>query len=71
MLQELDLNSILYSLHTLRRGGVSVAYRVEAEQIQIKQDGLWSSERFWDYVISMCVQRSPVASALAGSLAAT
>ena len=71
MLPELDLDSTRYSLHSLRRGGATLAYRVGDEQMQIKLHGLWFSDICLDYVTSACVQRSPDVSALAGYLAAT
>ena len=70
MLQELGLDSTLYSLHSLKRGWATVAYRAGAEQMQIKWHKLWSSDNFENYVASTCIQTSPVGSALAGSMAA-
>ena len=71
MLQELGLDSTLYSLHSLMIGGATAAYRAGDELMQITWHGLWSLNSFGDYVISVCVQMSPVASAFAGCLAAT
>ena len=71
MCQELGVDSSLYSLHSLGRGGASATYRGGAEQMQIKRHELWSLGSFWDYVTSTCVHRPPVACALAGCLAAT
>jgi hypothetical protein len=52
----------LYSLHSLRRGGATVA------QLDIKRHGNWSSDAFWQYVTSPFVAQSPVAAALANAV---
>ena len=64
MLDALSLDSSLYSLHSLHRGGATWAYRVGAQQLGIKCHGLWASDNFGVYVTSLCVQQHLVARAL-------
>ena len=53
-LQLINLNSTQYSLHSLRRGGVTFAYHSNLEAEMIKVLGDWSSEAYRRYVdISM------------------
>ena len=60
LLQTLDLNPSLYSLHSLRRSGATAAYQVGSEQIYIKHHRLWNPDAFWMYMTSLCVASSPV-----------
>ena len=71
MLQSLGLETALYFLHSLRKGGVTAAYRAEIDQLDIKWHRLWFSEAFWSYITAPCVSTSPVASALARASEAT
>jgi hypothetical protein len=61
----------LYSLHSLRRGGATVAYSQGVDQLDIKRHGNWSSDAFWQYVTSPFVANSPVAAALAAAVNTT
>ena len=58
----------LYLLHSLRRGGAMAAYRVGTDHIAIKHHGLWASYAFWLYVTSPCVSNSSVAAALPAAM---
>ena len=55
MLDALSLDSSLYSLHSLHRGGATWAYRVGAQQLGIKCHGLWASDNFGVYVTTLAV----------------
>jgi hypothetical protein len=61
----------LYSLHSLRRGGATVAVKEGVGQLDIKRHGNWSSDTFWQYITSPFVSQSPVAAALGSAVAAT
>lgn len=54
-----------YSLHSLRRGGATAAFRAGVDFIHIKRHGTWTSDAFWDYIVTDSVNSSPVAHALA------
>lgn len=61
----LGLPAAAYSLHSLRRGGATSAFRAGVDFIHVKRHGTWSSDAFWDYIVSENVEHSPVARALA------
>ena len=63
LLEALHLDTDLYSLHSLRWGGVTTAYHGSTDQIDIKRHWLWSSDAFWLYVAA-----SPVAASLAAAM---
>ena len=67
-LQELNLDSNLYSLHSLRRGGATASFRLGVNYMHIKRHGAWRSDSFWNYITSEAVCDSPVAKAFANSL---
>jgi hypothetical protein len=67
----LQYDTGLYSLHSLRRGGATVAVKQGVGQLDIKRHGNWSSDTFWQYVTSPFVAQSPVAAALGSAVAAT
>ena len=46
----LSFNASLFSLHSLCRGGATAAYRQGLDQIDIKRQGLWTSDAFWLYI---------------------
>ena len=61
----LGLDTGLYFLHSLRRGGAMAAYRAMADQLDIKQHGIWLSDAFWVYITAPYIATSPVTRALA------
>ena len=65
MLQALGLDTGLYSLHSLCKGGTTATYGARANQLDIKRLGIWSSDAFWAYFMAPCVPTSPVVRALA------
>ena len=65
MLHVLGMDTGLYSLHSLHRGGAMAAYRARADQLDIKRHGTWSSDAFLGYITTPCVATSPAASVLA------
>ena len=71
MIQALDLDTVLYSLHSLHWGGATSAYRQGLHWELIKRHGLWSSNSFWLYITSPCVASSPVSADLARAVEAT
>ena len=70
MIGALDLDPTLYSLHSLRRGGATVARKQGLHQEMIKWHGMWSSDSFWAYIMSRGVASSPVAAGLATAVQA-
>ena len=68
LLHALHMDTGLYSLHSLQRGGATTAYRGGTDLIDIKRHGLWSSHTFWLYVTSPCVAASMVAASLADTI---
>lgn len=58
-----------YSLHSFRRGGATAAYRAGADFLSVQRHGTWTSDAFWDYIVSNAVDNSPVANALAARVA--
>jgi integrase len=69
LLIALGLDCTLYSLHSFRRGAATTSYRAGVDVHDIKRHGTWSSDAFWDYVTAPIVAQSPVAAALANSMA--
>ena len=69
LISALDLDSSLYSLHSLRRGGASAAYQAGVPFQDIKRHGQWKSDAFWLYITAPCVAASSVAAALATAAA--
>ena len=65
MLHTLGIDTGLYSLHSLCRGGATAAYQAGADQLDIKCHGTWLSDAFWGYITAPSVAMLPVASALA------
>ena len=61
----------LFSLHSLCRGGAMVAYWQGSDQIDIKHQGLWTSDAFWRYIISSCAATSPLTARLARPIEVT
>ena len=51
--------------------GATVAYRQGLDQIDIKWQGLWTSDAFWQYVTSSCDATSHVATGLTHTIQAT
>ena len=68
LLESLDINPGLYSLHSCRRGGATMAYRLGADYLSIQRHGTWKSSSFWDYITSDSVAKSPVAQVFAKAL---
>ena len=60
-----------FSLHSFCRGGATAAYRQGLDQIDIKHQGLWISDTFWQYITSSCSTTSPLAEGLARAIYAT
>lgn len=54
-----------YSLHSLRRGGATAAFRAGVACIHVQRHGAWKSNAFWNYIVSDAVHKSPVAAGLA------
>lgn len=52
VLQCLGYPTDSYSLHSLRRGGCSACYKAGVDFIRIKRHGTWTSDSFWDYVVT-------------------
>ena len=65
LLHHLGYNAGPFSLHSLRRGGAMAAYRQGLDQIDIKCQGLWTSDAFWQYITSSSSTTSPLAERLA------
>ena len=57
--------------YSLQRGGAMAAYRQGLDHIHIRQQELWSSDTFWQYVTSSCAATSLVAAALPVAIQAT
>ena len=53
-----------YSLHSLRRGGCTAAYKNNVPIMDVKRHGHWTSDAFWGYVANKQVANSKVAAAL-------
>ena len=66
----LGIDTSLFSIHSLRRGGPTAAYRAGIDQLNIKRHGMWASEAFWAYITApSSMSASPVATALAAAAA--
>ena len=50
MLNALNIQEKLYSLHSFRRGGATAAFHAGVNFTQIKRHGTWASDCFWEYV---------------------
>ena len=64
LLHDLGYDASLSSLHSLCRGGAMAAYRQGLDQIDIKCQGLWTSNTFWQYITSSCPATSPIMAGL-------
>ena len=69
LLHHLGHDAGLFSMHSLRRGGATAAYRQGLDQIDIKRQGLWNSDTFWQYITSSCPATSQLAEGLAHATA--
>ena len=69
MLKGLGADPALYSLHSLQRGRATTAFRAGVSALDIKRHGNWASDAFWGYITAPVVASSPVALALAHSVA--
>lgn len=67
LLRGLGIDPDRYSLHSLRRGGATCAYRAGVDFLHIQRHGGWRSDAFWVYLASENPAASPVASALAAA----
>ncbi len=63
--EQIGINPLEFSLHSLRRGGATQAYRQGAQLLDIQRHGAWSSTAFYDYVAPQHSHKSTVCSALA------
>ena len=70
MIAAMHLDTAMYSLHSLRRGGATAAYMAGVDKLHVKRHGNWSSNAFWGYIAAPVVAKSPVAAALAASVSA-
>lgn len=61
----LGYNPTQYSLHSLRRGGATLAFQAGVSYIHIKRHGGWSSDAFWEYITAEPKANSPVSKGLA------
>ena len=64
MLPELGMDSTLYFLHILHRGGATAAYRQGVDVLDIKSHGNWAIEAFWGYITDHFITDSTVAQAV-------
>ena len=64
MLAIIGLPAHRYSLHSLRRGGCTAAYKQKVPVVDVQRHGHWTSDAFWGYVSATQVANSTVASAL-------
>ena len=71
LLHDLGYDAGLFSLHSLCRGGATAAYRQGLDQINIKCQGLWTSDAFWQYITSSCTATSPLIEGLACTVHST
>ena len=65
MLQDLELDTGLNSLHSLHRGGATAVYMAGANHHDINRHGIWSNDAFWAYIMAPCVSTSLVTRAVA------
>ena len=68
LLDALNLDLGLFSLHSLHRGGATATYRQNLDPLHIKQQGLWKSDSFWTYITSTAVSSTPVALGLTSAV---
>ena len=61
LLDALDLDSGMFSLHSLHCGGATATYKQGLDPHHITWQCLWRSDSFWTYVTSTAVSSSPVA----------
>ncbi len=52
MISQLGLSPTEYTLHSLRRGGASASFTAGAKAAEVQRHGLWSSESFWQYIVT-------------------
>ena len=71
LLDAIILNLGLFSLHSLWRGRATTVYRQGLDYLDIKHQGLGSSNSLWTYVTSSCTATSPVMAGLAAAIQAT
>ena len=69
LMECLGYSPAAYSLHSFRRGGATAAHRAGADFLSVQRHGTWTSDAFWDYIVSDAVENSPVAHALAARAA--
>ena len=50
IMDSLCYNHKQYSLHSLRRGGATLAFKAGVSYIHIKRHGGWASDAFWQYI---------------------
>ena len=67
LIMALQLDPKDYSLHSLRRGGATTAYRAGVDELSVKKHGHWRSDAFWSYITTPLVVSSPVPRALAAA----
>jgi hypothetical protein len=65
VIHKLHLPPLKYSLHSLRKGGITLAHAAGISMDQIKSHGTWSSNTVWTYVKPSTVQKSAISQALA------
>ena len=65
LLTALGCDTKAFSLHSLRRGGATAAFRAGVDCVHVQRHGTWKSDVFWQYIVSDAVQKSPVAAGLA------
>ena len=71
LLNALQLDSIVYLLHSLRKGRATTSYRAGTDQFHIKYYGMWLSDAFLASIRVPCITDSPVVAELTGVTAAT
>ncbi len=71
MLEALGLPPTRYSLHSLRRGGATAAYKGGVTPEAVKRHGHWTSSAFWGYISAPAAANSTVAAALGSAVQAT
>jgi hypothetical protein len=65
LITQLRLNPKTYTLHSLRKGGASLAHSMGVPLEHIKSHGTWSSSAVWTYLKPSSSQRSSVTQAMA------
>ena len=61
LIHEFGYDIGLFSLHSLFRGGAMAAYWQGLDQVDMKRQGLWTSNAFWQYITSSCAATLPLA----------